>query len=198
MTKHFRFDSGQRSRRHGLPGKDPRHWPAKGATRRSPARRNDSVWSFLPVVAALSAAVFAGVWSFAPEGGIAPATALAASASDVESAAFDFCHEGGGTNCVVDGDTLYYQGIKIRIADIDTPETHEPRCREEGLRGAQATQRLHALVNAGPFSLESIDRDEDPYGRKLRIVTRGGQSLGGVLVDEGLARWYEGGRRPWC
>jgi micrococcal nuclease len=118
--------------------------------------------------------------------------------SDTESASFGFCHEGGGTNCVVDGDTIYYQGTKIRIADIDTPETHEPRCGAEAALGAKATQRLHALVNAGPFSLESIDRDEDVYGRKLRILLRNGESLGETLVDEGLARWYEGGRRPWC
>jgi endonuclease YncB( thermonuclease family) len=53
-------------------------------------------------------------------------------------------------------------------------------------------------VNAGPFTLQSIDRDEDRYGRKLRILTRGGESLGELLVDEGLARYFEGGRRSWC
>jgi endonuclease YncB( thermonuclease family) len=57
---------------------------------------------------------------------------------------------------------------------------------------------LQALVNAGPFSLKNIDRDEDRYGRKLRILVRGGQSLGEILVGEGLARRYEGGREPWC
>lgn len=158
----------------------------------------DSLWHFLPIVGALSAAVFAGVWSFAPQGQVAPMAALAASPGDSESAAFGFCHSGGGTNCVVDGDTIHYRGVKIRIADIDTPETHGPRCAAEAALGAQATQRLHALVNSGPFTLESIGRDEDRYGRKLRILTRGGESLGGVLVDEGLARWYQGGRRPWC
>ncbi|WP_333566582.1 thermonuclease family protein, partial [Sphingorhabdus sp.] len=61
-----------------------------------------------------------------------------------------------------------------------------------------ATRRLHQLVNAGPFTLQSINRDEDRYGRKLRILTRGGQSLGELLVEEGLARYYEGGRRSWC
>jgi hypothetical protein len=25
-----------------------------------------------------------------------------------------------------------------------------------------------------------------------------GESVGGVLVREGLARWYGGHRRPWC
>lgn len=162
-----------------------------------PARRKDSLWSFVPVVGVLSVAVFIGVWNLAPDGRVASA-ALAASASDSESASFGFCHSGGGTNCVVDGDTLYYQGTKIRIADIDTPETHSPRCAAEAALGAQATQRLHALVNSGGFTLATIDRDTDRYGRKLRILTRGGQSLGGVLVDEGLARWYAGGRRSWC
>lgn len=118
--------------------------------------------------------------------------------SDTETASFGFCHERGGMNCVVDGDTLYYQGTKIRIADIDTPETHPPNCPEEARLGRAATQKLHALVNDGPFSLSRIDRDEDVYGRKLRLVTRNGQSLGGALVTSGLARWYGSGRQSWC
>lgn len=114
------------------------------------------------------------------------------------SASFGMCHTGGGTNCVVFGDTFWMAGEKIRIADIDTPETHPPRCAEEARLGAAATARLRALLNVGPVTLERIDRDTDRYGRKLRVVTRGGESLGGVLVNEGLARWYGGGRRSWC
>lgn len=114
------------------------------------------------------------------------------------SASFGFCHSGGGLNCVVDGDTFWLRGEKIRIADIDAPETHPPRCAAEAGKGAAATRRLQALLSAGPFALESVDRDTDRYGRKLRVVTRGGESLGGVLVSEGLARWYQGGRQPWC
>jgi micrococcal nuclease len=148
----------------------------------------------------LAAAVFWGVWTLTPPGDeAASALPFAASATaDSEFASFGFCHSGGGLNCVVDGDTLYYQGSKIRIADIDTPETHDAQCDAEQARGDAATQRLIALVNAGPFSLQTVDRDEDRYGRKLRVLTRDGDSLGGVLVDEGLARWYEGGRRSWC
>jgi len=122
----------------------------------------------------------------------------ALSGGDISRARFGLCHSGGGSNCVVDGDTFWFGGQKIRIADIDTPETHPPRCAEEARLGGAATQRLHALLNAGPFTLESADRDTDRYGRALRIVRRDGQSLGGVLVDEGLARWYDGGRQPWC
>ena len=113
-------------------------------------------------------------------------------------ASFGFCHTGGGTNCVVDGDTLWLGGEKIRVADIDAPETHEPRCAEEAALGSRATQRLRQLLNGGAVSVQAIDRDEDRYGRKLRVVLVDGQSVGDTLVGEGLARSYDGGRRPWC
>lgn len=111
---------------------------------------------------------------------------------------FGFCHTGGGTNCVVDGDTFWMDGVKIRIADIDTPETHPPRCAEEAALGARATERLRDLLNAGPLELTSVGRDVDRYGRKLRVVSRAGQSIGDMLVAEGLAREWDGARRPWC
>ena len=117
---------------------------------------------------------------------------------DALSARFGFCHRGGGSNCVVDGDTFWFAGDKYRIADIDTPETHPARCAEEAARGEAATERLQTWLNAGTFSLESAERDTDRYGRKLRIVTRDGTSVGSVLVDAGLARPWEGRRRPWC
>ena len=150
---------------------------------------------FLPLTLMLSAATFWGVWTMSAPASVA---ALASNNADTEAASFGLCHSGGGTNCVVDGDTIWYRGTKIRISDIDTPETHQPRCAAEAELGATATQRMHQLINAGPFTLQSIDRDQDRYGRKLRIVTRGGESLGDILVSEGLARYYEGGRRSWC
>lgn len=113
-------------------------------------------------------------------------------------ASFGFCHTGGGYNCVVDGDTIWLEGQNIRIADIDAPETHEPRCPAEKSLGERATQRLQELVNSGPVTLQSIDRDEDSYGRKLRLVYVSGTSVGDTLVSEGLARYYGSGKRPWC
>lgn len=119
-------------------------------------------------------------------------------ASAAPAIRFGLCHTGGGTNCVVDGDTFWMAGEKIRIADIDTPETHPPRCAEEARLGTAATLRLQALLSAGPVTLVPIDRDEDRYGRKLRTVEVGGVAVGEALVDEGLARNYGGGRRSWC
>ncbi len=111
---------------------------------------------------------------------------------------FGYCHTGGGTNCVVDGDTFWVDGEKVRIADIDAPETHPSRCAEEDRLGRAATRRLQALLNAGPIELQAVDRPYDRYGRRLAIVTRGGRSLGDMLVEEQLARPYGNGRRPWC
>lgn len=118
--------------------------------------------------------------------------------TDALSAHFTFCHSGGGGNCVVDGDTFWFAGEKYRIADIDTPETHPARCAKEAALGGEATERLQQWLNDGAFSMESAGRESDRYGRKLRIITRGGTSVGSILVDEGLARPWDGARRPWC
>jgi endonuclease YncB( thermonuclease family) len=106
---------------------------------------------------------------------------------------------GGGDVRVIDGDTFVYAGTRIRIADIDTPEVHG-RCPAESALAARATRRLNGLLVQGPFELHSLPsgRDEDRYGRKLRIVTRAGRSLGDVLVAEGLARTWTGRRERWC
>jgi endonuclease YncB( thermonuclease family) len=102
-------------------------------------------------------------------------------------------------NCVVDGDTFYVDRTPIRMEDIDAPETHPSRCDHEAKLGAEATQRLYQLVNAGPFQLERAGRDEhDRYGRKLRTAMRGGKSFGGIMVSEGLVRRWTGHRMPWC
>lgn len=111
---------------------------------------------------------------------------------------FGACGTFASDNCVVDGDTFRYRGQKIRIADIDTPEISPPRCESEDELGHRAKHRLIELLNAGSFQLASISRDEDRYGRKLRIVTRDGRSIGDKLVAEGLARTWGGRREPWC
>lgn len=115
-----------------------------------------------------------------------------------QSAFFGLCDDGAGGNCVIDGDTFRLDGEKIRVADIDTPETHPPRCVHEASLGSRATLRMQALLNAGPFTLEPAARDEDRYGRKLGVVRRNGESLGDMLVEEGLAREWSGRREPWC
>ena len=112
--------------------------------------------------------------------------------------AFVLCAGARAPNCVIDGDTIRYRGTKIRLEDIDAPETFSPRCASEAALGRQATHRLLALLNAGPFEIIAGGRDEDRYGRKLRVIARGGRSLGATLVAEGLALPWDGRRRSWC
>jgi endonuclease YncB( thermonuclease family) len=123
-----------------------------------------------------------------------PTAALAADGNGT----FTLCVLAAQENCVIDGDTIRYGGIKIRLEDIDAPEVFSPRCASEAKLGRRATERLLHLMNAGPFQLVSGERDEDRYGRKLRTITRDGRSVGDTLVAEGLARRWDGGRRSWC
>lgn len=103
------------------------------------------------------------------------------------------------TTCVVDGDTIWLEGVKIRIANIDTPEISQPQCSREYDLGIKARDRLVALLNQGAFSAVAVgNRDEDRYGRKLRVLVRNGRSLGDQLVAEGLARTWTGRKESWC
>ena len=111
---------------------------------------------------------------------------------------FPFCGR-GTSDCVVDGDTFWYRGTKIRIADIDAPEIGGAKCASERALAERAKQRLAELLSGSSFTLARFEtRDRDQYGRALRVIFRGSQSVGGVLVSEGLARPWTGRRRPWC
>ncbi|MGO7969588.1 thermonuclease family protein [Rhizobium ruizarguesonis] len=137
------------------------------------------------------------VWLFVPLGIVFLATCPAA--ADIAQAAYQRCGTGPRVNCVVDGDTLWNNGVKIRIADIDTPEISQPHCAAEKALGERATVRLMDLVNAGSFDILAWkNRDKDRNGRKLRVLVRDGRSIGDILVSEGLARTWTGKREPWC
>ncbi|MBX3560868.1 MAG: thermonuclease family protein [Sphingomonas sp.] len=98
----------------------------------------------------------------------------------------------------MDGRSFALHGERIRLADIDTPDLRAP-CPHEAALGLQAAQRLAALLRAAPFQLsESFGRDSDEQGRKLRIASRGGHSLGDAMVAEGLARPWSTVASPWC
>ncbi|MDE2436948.1 MAG: thermonuclease family protein [Sphingomonadales bacterium] len=116
----------------------------------------------------------------------------------LSAAAFALCASGPRITCVVDGDTFWLNGEKIRIADINAPETHQGGCPAELRLGERATRRLIGLLNAGPFTLAVHGRQIDRYGRALRVVERDGYSIGAQLVDEGLAEPWRGRRSDWC
>lgn len=164
--------------------------------------RVKSWWNANAAVALLFVAPLVGIsaaWLWNTE----PAQILSLSGSAVPASEqyrvnFARCDGPVRTTCVVDGDTFWLEGTKYRIADVNTPEISNPECSAEAALGERATSRLVTLLNSGGFSLQSTDRDEDTFGRKLRIVTRDDRSIGNTLVAEGLAERWSGSRRSWC
>jgi micrococcal nuclease len=143
--------------------------------------------------------LFAAVVGMAGYYGLALNGQVALPRIDLKSERFAACGYVSRNNCVIDGDTFFFAGEKIRIADIDAPETGGAQCANEAELGARATSRLRELLNEGPFELRGYQsRDTDRYGRKLRVVMRDGRSIGDTLVAEGLARRWSGRRLPWC
>jgi endonuclease YncB( thermonuclease family) len=163
----------------------------------APAKRG---FGWPAVMIALPLATFTAVFLY--DGPPAASAIALTHGADRETAHFARCMGPARETCVVDGDTFWLHGEKIRIADINTPETGSPGCDYEARLGAKATDRLIALLNQGAFTIEPNDdgtgRDRDRYGRLLRTVTRGGASVGEVLVREGLAEEWRGYRRDWC
>ncbi len=186
--------SNFRRLRHGEPQMLPTL--ARAAARRRSTARWTTFW--LVVIAFLASAAVGSLVLGALPVPVVADLRMPAMAVPAVSASFPLCGGGARQTCVVDGDTFWLGGQKYRIADIDTPEVSEPQCAAEKALGDRATQRLAELLNAGPFVLAPYERDIDRYGRKLRIVTRDGASLGQALVAEGLARRWDGARHPWC
>lgn len=112
------------------------------------------------------------------------------------AAAFPLCEGMPRINCVVDGDTFWLDGEKIRIADIDAPERYGPRCAAEAALSWTSSERLGKLLSSGEIVLQRMG--EDRYGRALALVSVDGVDVGVTLMTEGLARPWAGRRESWC
>lgn len=102
---------------------------------------------------------------------------------------------------VYDGDSAELrcgQNVETaRFLGFDTPESKNPRCSEEKRAATAATRRMRELIAAGPYVLSQNGRDK--YRRPLVEISRNGQNLGDILINENLAVPYAGGKRPdWC
>jgi endonuclease YncB( thermonuclease family) len=168
----------------------PKQWQA-------PSRKKQrEIYLAVPMWVALVAGIFYFEHDF---GGVQSVNSPMGQSPITADHKFTFCGGLSQRYCVVDGDTIRFAGIKIRVADIDTPEIHDYKCEQELERGLRAKSRLLELVNEGPFKIIFTGGDDaNQYGRKLRRLMRNGLSLGELLIDEGLARRYAGGRRSWC
>lgn len=97
---------------------------------------------------------------------------------------------------VIDGDTIRVDGETIRVMNIDAPEIHPCHCQPECDLGYRAKEYVERFLS-GPIAIERASR-RDKYGRTLARISVNGVDLGEALIAAGLARPWEGRRKPWC
>ena len=112
---------------------------------------------------------------------------------------------------VYDGDTLrvdlacnqpiFCENISVRIRGIDTPEIRG-KCDYEKERAIQARNVVRALIEQSTKEGRHVVLNGPKRGKYFRIVAAvyiDGLSVGKALVNQGLAREYDGGKRTsWC
>lgn len=105
------------------------------------------------------------------------------------------------SNChAVDGDTIMCARETIRIENIDAAEMPpHSKCAFEADLAIKAKLFVVDRLARGRVELvRDQKRPRDRYGRTLALVKVDGVDLGEALVTAGLARAWDGRRRPWC
>jgi len=101
--------------------------------------------------------------------------------------------------CIVDGDTLWLNGVNVRLKDFDTPEPRTDICggsTEVDLAHA-ATNRLYDLLNNNTWTIETFGIDGTGK-RRLATIEIAGEDIGDILIRERLARRWPDGDEFWC
>jgi endonuclease YncB( thermonuclease family) len=115
---------------------------------------------------------------------------------------------------VIDGDTIRYQGVRVRLVGFNAPETNGAACEAERRLGEQATRRVQDLVRSGLLSFAFVACSCPPgtegtrgcnYGRRCGTLKANGRDIGAILISERLAVPFQCGAtrcpptpRPWC
>lgn len=121
---------------------------------------------------------------------------LATPALPAHAAGFPICKGGHRVTCVVDGDTFWLAGEKIRIEGYDSPEMGEPKCARPAAGAVEARSALARLLNSGEVSLDRSGHDK--YGRTLARVSVDGVDITRLMIGAGHGRRYTPGQKPWC
>ena len=91
----------------------------------------------------------------------------------------------------IDGDSLMWGEVEMRLHGIDAPELHQLCTTRNGERwacGRAAKKWLRKLLRRGPVTCRRVTTDR--YGRMVGICMVNGRDIGRAMVRAGLAVAY--------
>ena len=108
---------------------------------------------------------------------------------------------------VIDGDTVQVDAsadmppalasIRVRLHDVDTPETWRPKCESERRAGEAATAfTKRAIAGANRVTVRPYRWDR--FGRVVANLMLDGRTLSSMLIEAGLGRPWTGREEEWC
>jgi micrococcal nuclease len=99
---------------------------------------------------------------------------------------------------VVDGDTIDVGAERIRIANLDAPETGRARCARERELGEAATAAAAELIGGAREIVIHPERRRDRNSRVLARVELDGRDFAELMIARGLGRPWRGRGSNWC
>ena len=106
----------------------------------------------------------------------------------------DHIVDGDTFDCTIDLGFDISHKIRVRMFGINTPESRT-RDLEEKARGLESKKRLTEMLEEKPDMLVLATKEKGKYGRYLGIVYAGGRDVNRMLIEEGYAVEYFGGKR---
>jgi len=91
---------------------------------------------------------------------------------------------------IVDGDTIYLNGEKIRFTGIDTPELKQTCIKDDAKDSCGITAKQILIDKIGDNTVECISEGKDQYKRTLAECFVNNESLSCYLVRSGYAFAY--------
>ena len=119
-------------------------------------------------------------------------------ATDFQNVEIIRCYDGDTCTANLPGvHDFFGKKMSVRIHGIDTPEIRG-KCDMEKMKARDARDFLLDLIGkADQVDLMSCQKDK--YFRIGCTMLLDGKNVGDVLIEEGLARHYDGGKRQsWC
>ena len=104
---------------------------------------------------------------------------------------------------VIDGDTIEVCNLhgpeRIRIADLDAPESFRPSCAKEKFAGIAAKQAAIQFFVRPSVALEIDRHSTDRYGRTVADVSVNGYDFRQHMIAEGHGvEWKSKRKYNWC